>query len=147
MEMAGWQYLCHSGSTDPNAHCWLNTTIDPVILFPDAASEMTVSQVPGIEGFIATYCPDGFGHDIVVRHANTPEGPWGQPITIYHCPEDLSKIYVYSAKAHPELSRNKGELIVTYCRNTKFFADQLKHPEIYTPRCLLVRVSMQKQSI
>jgi hypothetical protein len=142
MDMAGLQYLCHSGNDDSNAHQWLNKLIDPVILFPDAASEMSVCQIPGIDGFIATYCPDGFSPDIVVRHAMTPEGPWSQPITIFHCPEDLSKIYVYSAKAHPELSKNRGELVVTYCRNTKFFADQLKQPDIYAPRCLIVRLSM-----
>jgi hypothetical protein len=141
MDMNGWQYLCHSGNPDSVAQQWRDKTVDPVILFPDAAPEMSVSQVFGIDGYIATYCPAGFGADIVIRHAITPEGPWSQPITIYHCPEDLSKIYVYSAKAHPELSRSTGELIVTYCRNTKFFADQLKQPNSYAPRCLLVRIT------
>ena len=138
MEMNGWQYLCRDDTR--NSQEWQRKPIKPIILFPDAAPEMTVSRIRGIEGLIATYCPSGFGADIVIRRASSPEGPWGEPVPVYHCPENLDKTYIYAAKAHPELATKDGELIFTYCRNTKFFADQLKTPDVYAPRAVLVKL-------
>jgi hypothetical protein len=110
-------------------------------LFDTGATEMSVCRVPGIDGFIATYTPGGLGPLIAVRHAPSPEGPWSPPLTVYHCPEGASKLFVYGAKAHPEFSREKGRLIITYCRNAGSLEEDCLHPEIYVPQAIEIKLS------
>ena len=71
--------------------------------------ESTKLQLISVDGFGAT--------NIVVRTADTPEGPWAKPRFMAR-PEESDRgegVYVYSAKAHPHLSG--GETIITYSTN------------------------------
>ena len=138
LSVVEWQFFQRDMSGSNN---WRADPAKSTIMFADAASEMSVSQVPGIKGFVATYIA-GFGPEILLRHANFPWGPWSDPIVAYRCPEDSKKQFVYSAKAHPELAQTHGELIVTYCSNTKFFADQVNQADLYSPQA--VRVLLTK---
>src|SRR5262249_8613671 len=49
----------------------------------DGATEMSVQRLRGIDGWLAVYMPLGISRDIVVRHADRPEGPWSAPLKIY----------------------------------------------------------------
>lgn len=137
LRMDKWTYFCHSQN---GSSSWTKEPLAPVIMFPDAASEMSVTQVAGIAGFVAIYIP-AFGRDVLMRHSSSPAGPWSDPLTVYACKEDFSRSYVYAAKAHPELASKAGELVVSYCRNTKFFADQVNSAELYRPRVVRILIA------
>lgn len=139
--MGGWQFWCSSqGSESWQPFPDLAAKVDdtkPVLMFSDAAPEMSVSQVAGVPGYVAIYIA-AFSPNILLRHSLKPEGPWSAPLSVYKCPEDRKKLFVYAAKAHPELAKKPGELILTYCRNTKFFADQVEHSDWYAPQAVQV---------
>ncbi len=80
------------------------------------------------------------GPDLYVRVGESPVGPFGNPINIYHAPEgDASaSIYTYNAKVHPNLSAN-GDWLVTYNVNTSDWAQNLADADIYRPRFLRLR--------
>lgn len=130
-----WRTLPESGS---------GSKVEPVIMFADGAPEMSVSKVPGIPGYVAVYIA-AFEPYILLRHAAHLEGPWSRPVKIYKCPEDRKKLFVYAAKAHPELAKDAGELVLTYCRNTKFFADQVNHSDWYAPQAVRVLLRVKRR--
>lgn len=139
--MRNWESWC---TTDTGEGGWVMPPhgdfldkVKPIVLFADAAPEMSVTKVPGISGFVAIYMA-AFQPYILMRHAPRLEGPWSAPLKVYKCPEERKKLYVYAAKAHPELARNPGELVLTYCRNTKLFADQVDHSDWYAPQAVRV---------
>ncbi|HEX4147420.1 MAG TPA: DUF4185 domain-containing protein, partial [Pirellulales bacterium] len=100
-------------------------------LFHDAAPEMTVNRVPGINGLVATYTSLGMSREIRLRVASRPEGPWSAAVLAYRCPEDSPKLLIYAAKAHPEQIATPGELVITYCCNTGSLAEHMSRPDIY----------------
>jgi hypothetical protein len=104
----------------------------------DGAPEMTVSRVPAMSGYFATYIRAGIGQDISIRHADRPEGPWSEPQKIYHCSLPSKESFIYGAKAHAELATNSGELVITYCRNSPSLQENVDHPEIYLPHGVFV---------
>jgi hypothetical protein len=134
--MNGWQYWC-SGSEGPK---WSERPVDVVPLFTDAASEMSVSQVRGIDGWVAVYTPIGIGTEVAVRHARTPWGPWSERTIVYRGPDPGDKVFAYGAKAHPELSVRDGQLFITYCRNIGALADHVRRPDIYFPQGIEVQL-------
>ena len=134
LDMGGWEFWC-GGEKDGR---WLDKPTDPVALFHDAAPEMTISRVRGINGFVATYTSLGLSADIMVRHSLRPEGPWSRSLRVYHCPEE--KLMLYAAKAHPELAEKDGQLIITYCRNAGSLAEHFARPDIYFPQGVAAQV-------
>jgi hypothetical protein len=76
--------------------------------------------------------------DILVRHAPRPEGPWSRPLRVYQCPDAGAKVFYYGAKAHPELGRRDGQLIITYCRNIGDLGEHVRRPEVYFPQAIEV---------
>lgn len=118
---------------------------NPKILFMDGAPEMSVTRVRGLPGYFAVYMPP-LTRRIAMRWAEKPEGPWSESITLYDCPEKEDSILQYSAKTHQELlpeDAAAGELIVTYCRNTKKMEEHFSKPDIYFPQALKVRLEFQ----
>jgi hypothetical protein len=109
-------------------------------LFPGAATEMSVSRLGS--RFVAVSSAPFLSPEIHVRTAPAPEGPWSPASTVYRCPEaDWKKGYFcYAAKAHPELTDQPGELVITYACNSQDFWDLFKDLRIYWPR--FVRVTL-----
>lgn len=105
-------------------------------LFDHVATELSVSYVPGIGQYACVYMNYGISGQIVVRLSPNPEGPWGEPITVYDCPDKEwhEKAFSYSAKAHPELSQNPNELILTYATNSTHFPDLFDDARLYWPK-------------
>jgi hypothetical protein len=73
--------------------------------------------------------------------ASTPFGEWSPPQVIYKCPEADwdQKIFCYAAKAHPSLSSNPDELIVTYVANSSDFSQMANDTRLYHPRFLRLK--------
>jgi hypothetical protein len=121
---------------------WIkSSTGQPKIVMQDGAPEFSVTRVKGFEGYFAVYFPSGFGTKIMLRHAPRPEGPWSELQCIYDCPVDAERFFVYSAKSHPELCTNNGELCVTYCENIKSSDLTSLAPEkFYFPHAIRLRI-------
>lgn len=105
-------------------------------LFEGCPTEYSVSYVPGIKRYAAVYTEGGIFGNIMIRFAPKPEGPWGEPIKVFDCPDKHwhEKTYSYAAKAHPELATSPNELIVTYATNSTHFPDLFDDARLYWPR-------------
>jgi hypothetical protein len=139
LDMKALEYWCHG----PDGDRWTDRANDVVPLFTDAAAEMTVSRLRGIDGWLAVYTPVGIGTEIAVRHAPTPWGPWSERAIVYRGPAPDEKVFVYGAKAHPELSTKDGQLLITYCRNIGAIADHVRKPDIYFPQGVEVQLRVR----
>ncbi len=136
MDMAQFEYW--DGSN------WVKDIGASAVIFPDGAPEMTVTKLQGEPFLVATYMPP-LTADICMRFAKKPEGPWSEPLKVFRCPEaDITvldhKNSVYSAKAHPELSREPDEIVVSYCSNPGEMKHYLSRPDLYYPRFITVKL-------
>jgi hypothetical protein len=80
-----------------------------------------------------------------MRIGASPIGPFGPVIKLWDCSKDAEeKSYVmYNAKAHPVLSA-PGELLISYNVNSvEFLRDLAKHPHLYRPR--FIKLKLQKK--
>lgn len=123
---------------------WRDSSAVPDALCEGLASEYSVTYLPGIRRFAAVYTLGGMFGRIMVRTAPKPEGPWGEPVEVYTCPDAKwhEKTFSYAAKAHPELANSPNELIVTYATNSTRFADLMEDARLYWPR--FVRVTAER---
>jgi len=133
-QFSDWQFWTESG--------WSGKPDKLIALMRDGAAEMSIGRVRGISGLVMVYQGLGLGKDILLRHADRPEGPWSAPVKAYRCPE-AGKIFAYAARFHPELAKDPGQLIVTYCRNTGSLADHAREPDIYIPQGVEIRLKAQ----
>lgn len=80
----------------------------------------------------------GLSADVQVRRAPRPEGPWSEPETVWTAPEQKGSDLAYNAKAHPELSDERG-LLVSYNLNSLDWNRNLQVADVYRPR--FIRIS------
>lgn len=118
-------------------------------LFLGAASEMSVSYLPGSDQFVAVYSEHGLSPKILARFSPRPEGPWSEPLQLYECPDAAWKkdYFCYAAKAHPELTANPNELIITYATNSMQLGDHVNDLRIYWPRFIQVKIGMKRDEL
>jgi hypothetical protein len=107
----------------------------------NVASEFSVSFQPAADRFVLVYTAGGLSTDILLRFSPRPEGPWGEPVEVYRCPEAGwdPRVFCYAAKGHPELAAAGDELIVTYMANATDFALLESDARLYRPRFLRVK--------
>ena len=112
-------------------------------LCENVASEFSVSYQPAAGRYVLVYTEGGLSANIVLRFSPRPEGPWGEPVQVFRCPEvDWdSRVFCYAAKGHPELAAAADELIVTYMANATDFALLESDARLYRPRFLRVTFS------
>jgi hypothetical protein len=139
LDMDAWEFW-RQGDDGPR---WTSKPGPAAAVFEDGGTNISISKVPGVEGWLALYIPHGLGTDIIVRHAPRPEGPWSAARKVYSCPEAGSKLLVYAAKLHPELTTRPGQLVITYCRNTGSLAEHVRRPDIYFPQAVEVQLKVR----
>lgn len=143
-----WQIYCRQGVSGSDGvwtigqRQWLERPENPVVMFDDAAPEMSVT--PFDDGFVAVYNPP-MSPSIFMRYAARPWGPWSQPLMLYKCPEgDLKvngkSVFVYAAKAHLEFSDGCDELIISYSANPGDIAEHNARPDLYFPKFIKVKL-------
>jgi hypothetical protein len=111
----------------------------PVFVLEDAGAECSLHQDERTGAFIhvASY---GFGATTIgVRTAPAVTGPWSAPVVVYRPPEsDEPRVFVYAAKAHPQLvAPDAADLVITYATNSFEFSDLFTpqgERELYWPR-------------
>jgi hypothetical protein len=113
------------------------------LLSPDIPHEYSVTYLPALQRFVAVYSEEGLSDTILLRLSPKPQGPWGEPIPIFECPEAGwdDSIFCYAAKAHSALSERPDGLIVTYVANSVDFNTVAHDTRLYRPRFLRVTFS------
>lgn len=105
-------------------------------------NEYSVSYLPALKKFILIYSEQGFAKKILARFSPSPYGLWQESVCIYECPESDNEngIFCYAGKAHPELTGDPGELIITYADNAFDFQKLIDDASLYWP--VFVRVKL-----
>jgi hypothetical protein len=101
-------------------------------------NEYSVSYLAGIKQYALVYSEDGLSKNILARLSRNPQGPWGDAIQLYQCPEARwdDSIFCYAAKAHAVFSSNPDELVITYIANSVDFDKMANDARLYRPRFL-----------
>jgi len=136
-EAGEWRYRSGEG--------WEPDLDRALALFDGAATEMSVSYLPALASFVAVYTHLGISGRIVARRAPRPEGPWGPPVELWHCPETEwnPRYFCYAGKAHPELATRGNELIISYACNAEELEDLVSDPRLYWPRFVRVEFGVE----
>ena len=131
-DFSAWRFLSEDG--------WTGDVSRAKPLFDGAATEMSVSYLPGLRRFLAVYSYCGLSEEILGRLARRPEGPWGRPMTLYRCPEVSwsEDNFCYAGKAHPELAEAGNEVIITYAANAWRLENLQRDLSLYWPRFVRV---------
>lgn len=131
-----WRFLGEKGE-------WKADAKEAVARADGLGSELSVSYLPGPKKYALVYTQNGLSDRIVGRFAESPEGPWGEPVLLYTCPEMKKdkKVFSYAAKAHPHLAADGNELVISYAVNSFDLAPVINDAELYWPR--FVRVSLK----
>ena len=111
-----------------NGKSWGNDVFSSAPLIQAASCEFSVTPVPfgPYKGkYIAIYTKDTQSQYMMYALADTPVGPFAEPVCFYEAPEHGSrgtsgtgKRYTYNAKAHPALSSGT-KLLVSYNVNNR----------------------------
>ncbi|MGA2749376.1 MAG: DUF4185 domain-containing protein [Verrucomicrobiota bacterium] len=106
-------------------------------------AELSVSYLPRFKRYVLVYTESGLSEKIMLRWAGSPVGPWSAPRIVFRTPEmSWDKSYFcYAAKAHPELSRQEDELLVSYVCNADNFWKMAADARIYRPQFLRLKFS------
>ena len=127
-DFSAWRFFSEGG--------WVEEVEAAGRVCEDAAGEFSVSFQPGLGRYVMVFTEGGLSEHMALRTAPRPEGPWGEPLRFYSCPEAgwNPTIFCYAAKGHPELAAGAGELIVTYVANATDFALLESDARLYRPR-------------
>lgn len=125
---------------------WSDNPTDAAPLFGGLATEFSVSALPNKKGYVLIYTENGIGPRIVARFANSPTGPWSEPLLLYTCPEPARDrgIFTYAAKAHAwattSSEAHRVTLLVSYCTNAHDFWRLFRDTDVYYPRFVSVEL-------
>ncbi|WP_343671058.1 DUF4185 domain-containing protein [Chitinophaga sp.] len=125
-----------------DGRAWVKEMNKAVDVTNKVSNELSVSPLPDGK-YALIFQEGGLGTTIGMRVGTSPVGPFGPVIRLWDCSKDAEeKTYVmYNAKAHPGISA-PGELLISYNVNSvEFFNDLQKHPHLYRPRFLRLKLT------
>lgn len=128
-----WQYW--------NGKAWVTDQKQAADVTDGVSNELSVSALPDGR-YALVFQQGGMSTTVAMRIGASPAGPFGPPIKLWDCKPDLIEktFVVYNAKAHPSLSK-PGELLISYNINSVDFINDLKkHPNLYRPRFIRVKL-------
>lgn len=104
-------------------------------------AEFSVSYLPALKRYALVTTENGLSDRIVGRFAPSPEGPWGDPVLLYTCPEMKAdkKVFTYAGKAHPHLA-GEAELVVSYATNSFEWGPVINNADLYWPNFVRVKL-------
>jgi hypothetical protein len=120
---------------------WKKDAKDTTAQADTLGAEFSVSYVPGLKKYALVTTENGLSDRIVGRFAPAPEGPWGDPVLLYTCPEMKKdkKVFTYAGKAHAHLAGN-NELVISYASNSFELAPVINNAELYWPNFVRVQL-------
>ena len=112
---------------------WTIDASKATVVLPEVATEFTVH----FDVRLGQWCQIQLNESIEMRTAESPEGPWSQPATVF-TPEEANRpgVMVYAAKAHPQLTG--ADLILTYASIGPNADETLLDDTVYYPRFVRV---------
>jgi hypothetical protein len=127
---------------------WLSDFRQASRLSANMPHEYSVSHLPVLKQYAVVYSQDGLSKNILARLSPEPQGPWGDPIRLFQCPEAEwdGSIFCYAAKAHAILSQTPDQLIITYIANSVDFNKTADDARLYRPRFLKVTFTEKKKN-
>ncbi len=130
-----WRFLGDGGEWKPDVK-------DSASFADNLGTEFSVSYLPGLKRYALVYTENGLSERIVGRFAESPTGPWSEPVLLFKCPEMKQKkhVFTYAAKAHPHLATG-NELVISYVVNAFDLAPVINDAELYWPK--FVRVTLK----
>jgi hypothetical protein len=132
-DFGSWRFFEGSG--------WKANVNDTSPMASGLATEFSVGFVSGIGKYALVYTENGIGDRIVGRFAESPVGPWSEPLLLYRCPEmrRSKKVFSYAAKAHSHIGGD-NELVLTYCVNAFDLGTVIGDAALYWPNFVKVRL-------
>lgn len=133
-DFPSWRFLGEKGEWKPEAK-------DALPGVGALGSELSVVRVAGLKKYALVYTELGLSDRIVGRFADSPEGPWSDPVLLYTCPEMKKdrKTFTYAAKAHAHLA-GENELVVSYAVNSFELAPVINNADLYWPTFVRVKL-------
>ncbi len=130
-----WRFLAANGEWKPDVK-------DAAAQCDGFGTEFSVSYLPGLKKYALVSTENGLSERIMGRFAESPEGPWTEPVLLYKCPEMKQKkgVFTYAAKAHPHLATG-NELVISYVVNSFELAPVINDADLYWPR--FIRVALK----
>lgn len=125
------EYL--SGPADSPA--WSHESNRLTALFAPGVTECSVFYDAPRARYIATTYT-AVAPELLFTTALAIEGPWSEPIAVYHCPQGDSPgaFLFYTFRMHPQLASHSDEMIFSYVVNARDPADLKRNTSIYYPR-------------
>ena len=122
LDRAAWRYW--------NGGAWSSSMGSAVSVF-DGNDILSISELPLTGGLLALYS-DPMTHDVMLRTADRPEGPWSGERFVFSAERALSdEGWVYDALAHAEYAREDGAVqLVSYSRTTGFLTFEVRLVEV-----------------
>ncbi len=124
-----WRFFDGSG--------WATQPERAAVLADEVSNELSVHRSPTGQWLLISGSAD-LSSRILLRTAPAPQGPWSPATTLLTAPEAGPGLFAYNAKAHPELSDERG-LLVSYNVNALDPERVLLDADIYRPRFLRIR--------
>ncbi len=121
---------------------WVKDMSKAADVTDNVSNELSLTALPDGR-YALIFQVGGMSTNVGMRIGATPYGPFGPVIRIWDCKSDLEEktFLVYNAKAHPSLSA-PGELLISYNINSlEFIADLKKHPNLYRPRFIRMKIN------
>lgn len=116
---------------------WNSNSSEARPIATDVSYEYSVHRASNGD-YIMTSQGGAFSPRVEIRRASSPQGPWSEPVTVWTVPEQNTTDISYNAKAHPELSDDRG-LLISYNMNSLSWERNLEHADIYRPRFIRVK--------
>jgi hypothetical protein len=119
---------------------WARDLSKATRLCKDMPNEYSVTYIAEWRKYALVYSQTNLSEKIALRLANTPYGPWEDPINLYRCPEnDPDKnVFCYAAKAHSDLFPHNSQFILTYIANAADMNLLNDNSNLYTPQFLKI---------
>jgi hypothetical protein len=137
----GWEYL----GTDNKWRDGLPKG-DSAKVIDQAISEMSVRYHPSVKKWVAiSGGPEFPTNYIAVRTADTPIGPWSNPVKVFEFPEMNPQnagydkdTFCYATKEHTEFGNTK--LVITYACNSFKLQRVIDNMSLYKPQVIVVDI-------
>ncbi|MFM8223418.1 MAG: DUF4185 domain-containing protein [Planctomycetaceae bacterium] len=136
---AEWQFWSRQG--------WQAQPRQAAALATDVGTEGSLTWLPKRQRWVYVYSPP-LDPRIQMRTAQTPLGPWSEPVTVHTCPEPQGnpRVFSYAAKARQVPGRD-DELLVSYATNSlEMLPDVTANSQLYQPRFLWLELPPSPQA-
>ena len=119
---------------------WCSIPNKLVPLFSPGVTETDIQYISDWKLFVATTY-DPMKPEICLTTANSLTGPWTEPVHIFTNPDHVTM--TYAARPHPQISRESGEIIISYITSPTSLDITKESMDTYRPRFLKIKLALR----